>query len=52
MECGGQVYFINDESVFDQIRDRKENRLSILKNLISENKIQGLNIKSFIDTGF
>ena len=47
MECGVQVYFINDDSVFDGIVEHKDNRLPILKELVSENKKQGKNIKDF-----
>ncbi|MEX1064020.1 MAG: hypothetical protein WD898_00515 [Candidatus Paceibacterota bacterium] len=38
IECGACVYFINDEEVFDQIRDNKENRIPILRQLIPENQ--------------
>lgn len=48
MQYGVQVYFINNEDVFDQIRDQKDNRSTILKDLTSENQTQGLNIKSFV----
>ncbi|MDP3792590.1 MAG: hypothetical protein Q8Q89_02570 [bacterium] len=37
IECGVQVYFINDDKIFDQIRDNKDDRISILKKLKSEN---------------
>lgn len=47
IKCCVQVYFINDEDIFDRIRDNKENRTSILKNLISENQKQSSNIKKF-----
>lgn len=33
IQCGAQVYFINNESVFDQIRDNKDHRMTILKDL-------------------
>lgn len=33
MQYGVQVYFIDDDNMFDQIRDNKDNRLPILKNL-------------------
>ena len=47
MECGVQVYFINDDSVFDQIVTQKNDRASILKDQISENEKLGINIKKF-----
>lgn len=37
IQCGVQVYFINDESIFDQIRDNKDHRMPIIKKLKSEN---------------
>lgn len=37
MECGVRVYFINDDSVFNQIVKQKDQRMPLLKNLISEN---------------
>lgn len=36
IQCGAHVYFINDNDVFDQIRDNKESRMPILKKLRSE----------------
>ncbi|MDP2651080.1 MAG: hypothetical protein Q8O98_00645 [bacterium] len=47
IECGVQVYFINNNAVFDKIVEDKTNRATILKNLISENQRLGLNIKIF-----
>ncbi len=47
MECSVQVYFINDEKVFDQIVTNKENRAEILKTQVSENQKDNLNIKLF-----
>ena len=47
MECGVQVYFIKNDSVFDQIVAQKNERASILKDLISENEKLGINIKKF-----
>lgn len=50
MECGVQVYFINDDIIFDRIVEQKNNRLPILKELVSENKKQGKNIKDLTDS--
>ncbi len=47
MEKDVQVYFINDESIFDKIVEDKNNRAPILKNLISENQKYNKNIKVF-----
>ena len=33
IQCGVHVYFINDDDIFDQIRDNKNHRTPILKNL-------------------
>lgn len=41
MECGVQVYFINDDPTFDRIIANKEHRAPILRNLISENQKVG-----------
>src|SRR6266481_438348 len=38
MECGAQVYFINDEALFDRIVSEKDRRAPILRQLISENQ--------------
>ncbi|MEK9160183.1 MAG: hypothetical protein AAB383_05650 [Patescibacteria group bacterium] len=38
MDCGVQVYFIDDEAVFDQIVADKKNRAPLLKTLVSENE--------------
>jgi hypothetical protein len=48
MQCKAQVYFINDDSIFDRIVAVKNNRAPILKGLISENQRIGANIKAFI----
>lgn len=45
MECGVQVYFINEDSIFDKIVSDKERRATILRELISENQKDGINIK-------
>jgi hypothetical protein len=47
MQCGVQVYFINDDAVFDQIVADKEHRAPILRNLVSENQKEGINVKEF-----
>lgn len=47
MECGVQVYFINDDPTFDKIVADKEHRAPILRNLVSENQKEDLNIKQF-----
>lgn len=38
IECGARVYFINDDDIFDQIRDNKDNRMLTLKKLKPENR--------------
>lgn len=38
MQCGASVYFINDNNIFDQIRDNKDHRMPTLKKLKSENE--------------
>ena len=38
ISCGAKVYFVNDNDIFDRIRDNKNNRMPILKNLKNENK--------------
>ncbi len=38
IECGGKVYFINDNAVFDNIVANKYHRTPILQNLRSENE--------------
>lgn len=47
MECGAQVYFINDDPLFDRIVADKDNRAPILKELISENQEMNINPKIF-----
>ncbi len=47
MENYVQVYFINDEIIFDQIVIQKNNRAPILKNIVSENEKVGINIRRF-----
>lgn len=47
IQYGVQVYFINDDNIFDQIRDNKEHRIPILKQLISDNQRQDKNVKAF-----
>ena len=46
MACGVQVYFIEDEEIFDEITVRKS-RVQLLKKLISENQKRDTNIKEF-----
>ena len=45
MNCGVKVYFINNEKVFDQIRDNKKNRMPILRELVSENQKEGIHAR-------
>jgi len=45
--CGAQVYFIDDESTMDRIVADKDNRASILKDLISENQKLSQNFRKF-----
>lgn len=47
MECGVQVYFINDDPTFDRIVESKYDRAPIVKELVSENQKLGINIKNF-----
>jgi hypothetical protein len=47
IECGAQVYFINDEKIFDRIVADKDHRTPILAKLIPENQKRGENIKKF-----
>jgi hypothetical protein len=47
MECGVQVYFIQDDIVMDRIVADKNNRTPILKELVSENQKKGVNIRKF-----
>lgn len=47
MECGVQIYFINDDPIFDRIVTEKDNRAPILEELISENQKQEINKKIF-----
>ena len=47
IECGVQVYFINNNGIFDRIVEQKNKRASILQELISENRKQGKNMKNF-----
>jgi hypothetical protein len=47
MECGAQVYFINDDPLFDRIVADKYNRAPILRDLESENQKHGKNIRKF-----
>ncbi len=46
MACGVQVYFIEDEEIFDEITVRKS-RIQLLKKLISENQKKEINVKKF-----
>ena len=47
VEFGVQVYFINDDAIFDRIVAEKNNRAPILKNLTSENQKLGMGVKIF-----
>ncbi|MDP3954327.1 MAG: hypothetical protein Q8Q06_02830 [bacterium] len=47
LECGVQVYFINDENTMDSIVAQKDNRAPILPSLTSENQKRNINIKHF-----
>lgn len=47
MECGVQVYFINNDSIFDKIVENKYHRALILKDLVSENQKRNFNVKTF-----
>ena len=47
IECGAQVYFIDDDPTFDDIVRDKENRAPILAARISENARQGKNVRPF-----
>ena len=47
MQCNVQVYFINDDNLFDRIANEKNNRAPILRKLISENQKRNINIKNF-----
>ncbi|MDB5194070.1 MAG: hypothetical protein JWN50_84 [Parcubacteria group bacterium] len=47
IECGVQVYFINDDPLFDKIVLDKDHRAEFLKNETSENQKSGRNIKLF-----
>jgi hypothetical protein len=47
IEQGVQVYFINDDTIFDQIVENKNNRAPIVSKLASENQRRNINIKKF-----
>lgn len=47
LENGVQVYFIDDNPLFDQIRENIDHRAPIVKNLVSENQKREFNIKTF-----
>jgi hypothetical protein len=47
IENGVQVYFIDDNSIFDLIVENKTNRAPILQKLPSENERQNKDIKKF-----
>ena len=47
MHYGAQVYFIHDDPTFDRIVADKNNRASILKNLVSENQKENKNVRLF-----
>lgn len=48
MSCGVQVYFIDDEELFDRIVADKTKRAPLLKELVSENQEQDMNVVEFI----
>lgn len=45
MECGAQVYFINDDAIFDEVYKNKDCRAPILSSLISENQKTEINFR-------
>jgi hypothetical protein len=47
MQCAVQVYFIDDETIFDKIVTNKEHRAPILRDLVSENQKEAVNVKAF-----
>lgn len=47
IECGAQVYFINDNEIFNGIVADKNNRAPILRELVSENQKINPNVKTF-----
>jgi hypothetical protein len=47
MRCGEQVYFVNDDAMFDRVVAEKHNRAPFLKDLISENQKLNLNVQNF-----
>jgi hypothetical protein len=47
MRSGAQVYFINNDLLFDRIVADKNNRAPILRELISENQRRNINVKTF-----
>jgi hypothetical protein len=47
IQYGAQVYFIEDDFVFDKIVSDKNDRSLILQNLISENQRRNVNVKLF-----
>ena len=48
MECGAQVYFINNNDDFDYIVENKNNRSDLLCTRISENERLNIHFKKFI----
>ena len=47
MDCGAQVYFINDDALFDKIKADVNNRTPILRELVSENCAKKVHCESF-----
>ena len=45
--CGAQVYFIDEDPVFDRIVADKNDRASVLRDRTSENSRQGRNVRPF-----
>jgi hypothetical protein len=45
MLCGVEVYFVNDDAVFDRIIAEKGNRAPILRELVSENQHRNINVQ-------
>lgn len=47
MTCGVQVYFIDDEDIFSEIVANEADRAALLKNLVSENQDEDMNVREF-----
>ncbi|HTK04638.1 MAG TPA: hypothetical protein VL500_03575 [Candidatus Eisenbacteria bacterium] len=48
MDCGAQVYFIDDDPTFDRIVADKNDRASVLRDKVSENARRERNVRPFI----